>query len=69
MSKPKNCCGDGNILYIAAAVSNIIACHVDDDDLDFLSNFFSVLGDSLALIDSSKARCNNGKNSEENNER
>ena len=44
------------------AIANWIACEVDDDELDLLSNIFSQLGDTLSTI----SNCNEKGASDEN---
>ncbi|MCI8276749.1 MAG: hypothetical protein HFJ46_02305 [Clostridia bacterium] len=47
------------------AIANWIACEVDDDELDLLSDIFSQLGDTLSTISSCR-NCNEKGASDEN---
>lgn len=62
MSDCKKSCPNNlgpNLLYITASIANVIACNVNEEDIDLLANFFSALGDNLAIISSANDRCNN----------
>jgi hypothetical protein len=49
------------------AIANWIACEVDDDELDLLSDIFSQLGDTLSTISSCRNCNENGPSDEDKN--
>lgn len=50
MERRRNCANNQGILLLAALASIQIAQGLDPDQIEVLSAFFEVLGDSLALL-------------------